>query len=510
MPRFKDYDYDQLKMIPVAFDRQILPGTFESALSVLIDEELDLSIFDHRYGNDDTGRPAYDPAILLKIILLAYSRGITSSRKIEQLCRENVVFMALSADSQPHFTTLAAFVSSSHEQIAQLFQQVLLICDEVGLIGKELFAIDGCKLPSNASKEWSGTKADLRNKQKKIDHAVRHILKKHRDTDQKELPDEIRERERRQVETLRKASRKIKHFLAEYEDKLGANGKPIQSNLTDNDSAKMKTSHGVLQGYNGVAAVDDKHQVVVYAEAFGQAQEHGLLEPMVEGLRESLMETGTTQEQLDQAKITADSGYHNEKALDYLEDHGLDGYIADKGFRSRDPRFQTAERHKPKKRLKPKGKFTAADFHCDPKQKTCVCPAGKPMWLKSAKARIGHHLFMQFQAHQDACDACPLRARCLRRETQRGARQVNIRLGITQQRKAGVLERMKRKIDSERGRHIYGHRLGTVEPVFGHITEVIGIKRFSLRGKHKVDGQWKLMTMLHNMLKIYRYGWEYE
>ncbi len=509
MPRFKGYDYDQLKMIPVAFDRQILPGTFESALSVLIDEELDLSIFDHRYGNDDTGRPAYDPAILLKIILLAYSRGITSSRKIEQLCRENVVFMALSADSQPHFTTLAAFVSSSHEQIAQLFQQVLLICDEVGLIGKELFAIDGCKLPSNASKEWSGTKADLRNKQKKIDHAVRHILKKHRDTDQKELPDEIRERERRQVETLRKASRKIKHFLAENDDKRGANGKPIQSNLTDNDSAKMKTSRGVIQGYNGVAAVDAECQVVVHAEAYGQAQEHGLLEPMVKGLRENLIRTGSTKTQLNKAKIAADSGYHNESALAYLESNKLDGYVADKGFRSRDPRFKDAARHKPKERLKPKTKFTVADFRYDINQKTCVCPAGKPMWLKSAKAKIGHHLFMQFQAHQDDCDTCPLRARCLKRESQTGARQVNIRLDITAQRKAGVIERMKRKIDSERGRHIYSQRLGTVEPVFGHLTEIIGIKRFSLRGKKKVDGQWKLMTMLHNMLKIYRYGWEY-
>ena len=509
MPRFKDYDYDQMKMIPVSFDRQILPGTFESALSVLVDEELDLSIFDHRYGNDETGRPAYDPAILLKIILLAYSRGITSSRKIEQLCRENVVFMALSADSQPHFTTLAEFISSSPEEIAQLFQQVLLICDEAGLIGKELFAIDGCKLPSNASKEWSGTKADLRKKQQKIDRAVRHILKKHRETDRRELPDEIREREQHQIQTLRKASRKIKRFLAEHEDKLGANGQPVQSNLTDNDSAKMKTSRGVIQGYNGVAAVDGKYQVVVHAEAFGQAQEHGLLQPMIEGATKNLLETGATKTQLKRAKITADSGYHNEKALEYLEENTLDGYIADKGFRSRDPRFQTAERHKSKDRLKPKAKFTVEDFDYDLKNKTCMCPAGKPMWLKSAKAQIGHHLFMQFQAHQGNCDTCPLRAHCLKRETQTGARQVNIRLGITPQRKTGLIERMKRKIDSERGRHIYSQRLGTVEPVFGHINDVIGIRRFSLRGKTKVDGQWKLMTLLHNMLKIYRYGWDY-
>ncbi len=93
MAKFTDYDYRQTKLLPVSFERQILPGTFEFTLHHLIDHELDLSIFDKRYRNDDGGRPAFDPAILLKVVLLAYSRGITSSRKIEALCRENVLFM---------------------------------------------------------------------------------------------------------------------------------------------------------------------------------------------------------------------------------------------------------------------------------------------------------------------------------------------------------------------------------------------------------------------------------
>src|SRR5712692_794019 len=91
MARYKDYSYDQHKLIPVSYEEQILPGTFEHTLNYLIDHELDLSAFDGRYRNDDTGAPAYDPRILLKIILYAYSRGIVSSRAIERLCRENVV-----------------------------------------------------------------------------------------------------------------------------------------------------------------------------------------------------------------------------------------------------------------------------------------------------------------------------------------------------------------------------------------------------------------------------------
>jgi transposase len=507
MPRYKDYDYRQMKILPVSFERQILSGTFEHSLCYLVDEELDLSEFDSRYANDETGRPAYDPALLLKIILLAYSRGITSSRKIETLCQENVLFMAISADTHPHFTTIAEFVSGCHEEIASLFQQVVLICDDLGLIGREMFAIDGCKLPSNASKEWSGTREDLKKKQKKINRAVRRILKKHRESDEKELDDDIREREERQLKTLRQTSRKIREFLAENEEKIGASGKPIQSNITDNESAKMKTSHGVIQGYIGVAAVDSEHQVVVHAEAHGQPQEYELLKPTVEGVREALSREPTEKDVLEGAKVIADSGYHSKKNVEYLEEAKIDGYIPDKDFRSRDPRFQSAERHKSKERMKTK-RFVVEDFDYDLKKKTCRCPAGNSMWLRCARVKIGNNEFMQFQARESDCNECELRSRCLRSNTQRAkSRQVNVRLDMTREGKMRSLERMKQKIDSFRGRHIYSHRLGIVEPVFGNVTAAIGIKRFSLRGRKKVNNQWRLMTLIHNIFKIHRYGW---
>ena len=176
MARYKEYSYAQGKFIPVHFDKQILPGTFEFTLNHLIDHELDLAAFDDCYKNDDGGAPAYDPRILLKIVLYAYSRGITSSRKIAQCCRENIIFIALSGDTKPHFTTIADFVSTRDKEIAKLFRDVLLVCDAQGLIGKEMFAIDGCKLPSNASKEWSGTKEELRHKKEKMEKAVRQII----------------------------------------------------------------------------------------------------------------------------------------------------------------------------------------------------------------------------------------------------------------------------------------------------------------------------------------------
>ena len=164
MARYKPYNYNQSKLISVYFGDQILPSTFEYALNHIVDNELDLSIFLSRYKNDQVGASAFDPAILLKIILFAYSHGITSSRKIEACCQNNILFKALAADTQPHFTTIAEFISTMDKEITPLFRKVLLICDEMGLIGKKMFAIDGCKLPSNASKEWSGTREEFAKK----------------------------------------------------------------------------------------------------------------------------------------------------------------------------------------------------------------------------------------------------------------------------------------------------------------------------------------------------------
>ena len=100
------------------------------------------------------------------------------------------------------------------------------------------------------------------------------------------------EREQKQIDTLRKKVKKLKSWLKQNEEKIGKSGKPRKSNLTDNESAKMKSSHGVIQGYDGVATVDSKHQVVVHAEAFGQPQEHELLEPMIEGTRKNFAAIG--------------------------------------------------------------------------------------------------------------------------------------------------------------------------------------------------------------------------
>src|SRR5947208_14115504 len=233
MARFKPYSYDQLKLVPVSFERQILPGTYEGTVSRVSDEEIDLSVFQARYRNDEVGAPAYDPAILLKVILYAYARGVTSSREIARLCRENVVFMALAADSAPHFTTIADFIATLDREIVAVFRDVLLGCDELGLIGREMFAVDGVKLPSNASKEWSGTRGDFEKKIAKMERAIGYLVRRHRDADRAKEDPAMGKARNRQIKTLRAAVKKVKKFLADNDDKVGPSGRVKKSNLTD-------------------------------------------------------------------------------------------------------------------------------------------------------------------------------------------------------------------------------------------------------------------------------------
>ena len=183
MPRYKPVNRDPL-LLPVILAEQIQPGTFEFALDHLVDHELDLSALDARFRNDETGASAYDPRVMLKIVLLGYSRGLISSRGIERACSQNVLFMAVSGDSQPSFSHIAKFVRELGEQIGPLFTQVLLTCDRLGLIGRQMFAIDGVKLPCNASKERSGTHAELRHRAQRLDKAARKIIELHRSSDQ--------------------------------------------------------------------------------------------------------------------------------------------------------------------------------------------------------------------------------------------------------------------------------------------------------------------------------------
>jgi hypothetical protein len=210
--------------------------------------------------------------------------------------------------------------------------------------------------------------------------------------------------------------------------------------------------------------------------------------------------------------VTADTGFADERDMQYLHENYIDGYIPDNQFRSRDPKFANKKEKHPnrqKQDRKPLDQIAASEFTFDPVNKTCVCPTGEEMWLRpEGKDDLGNPKLF-FEGWISKCRDCPLKKKCMQNpssaETRKGhGRQVSFIL--SDKKEATYTDWMKHRVDSDKGKEIYGHRMSVIEPVFGNIGYNKRLSRFSLRGKAKVNGQWQLYCLVHNIQKIQNYG----
>ncbi|MEO5606747.1 MAG: IS1182 family transposase [Polaromonas sp.] len=503
MARYKPQDRNSV-LLPVVLSEQIVPGSFAFALDYLVDHELDLSAMDAKFKNDEVGASAYDPRVMLKIVLLAYSQGLISSRTIEQACARNVQFIALSGDSQPSHTHIAKFVCSLSAQIKPLFSQVLMTCDAQGLIGRDMFAIDGVKLPSNASKERSGTHTELAHRADRMDQAAAKIIAAHQAQDEHSHIDLDAQRQRR-IHELQREAQATRDFIARAPKRLNAKGHELKTNVTDPDSAKMATSKGVIQGYAAQAAVDSAHQIIVAAEVIGSGSEQAMLLPMIEQA-EPFRTINTL--------VTADAGYHSDANIAQLLEQGIPAMVADNQMRSRDERFAEQGKYKGKpdplseKKVTGQGKeikrFRPKDFNFN-EDNTATCPAGKVMTSPGTIYTSARGLqYQTYTAKAVDCNACTLSDQCLKgpmKPNDGRGRQVT-RFEPKAADNANPSERMRQAIDSPRGRQLYSQRFGTVEPVFANLRHNKRLTRFNHRGHAKVGTQWNLYCMVHNIEKL--------
>ncbi len=495
MARYKAIQRNGL-FIPVILEEQIQPGSFEFALQHLVDEELDLTALDAKFRNDATGASAYDPRVMLKIVLLAYSRGLITSRKIERACEHNVLFMAVSGDARPSYTHIARFVRELGPDIQALFTQVLLTCDRLGLVGKTMFAIDGVKLPANASKERSGTHAELAHRAARLDKAAAKIIALHQAQDEHGAALDSQRQAR--IDELRREARKTREFIATNPKRVNRKGQELKTNVTDPDSAKMATGKGVIQGYAAQAAVDAKHQIIVAADIIGSGSEQAMLLPMI----------GKADLRQAHTLITADAGYYSDENVRALHDQGVPALIADNAMRQRDERIDRAHHKAKGEVLYDKRPIAQAiklyrpehfQFHGE---LTATCPAGQT--LTSNGAIYTHTTgaqVQQFKAKAEDCRGCALRHRCLKNPATGKGRTVSL-FGMALVDDNDPSNRMRQAIDSIRGRALYSRRIATVEPVFANIRHHKRMSRFTLRDRANVATQWQLYCLVHNIEKI--------
>ena len=422
--------------------------------------EMNLDGFYAAYRQDGRARPAYDPAMMVAVLLYAYARGIRSSRLIERACEEDVAFRVLAAQQRPDHATIARFVERHQEAVAELFGEVLVLCARSGLVTVAVIAVDGTKLHANACRDenldYEQIAREILEEARAVDAAEDELYGEARGD---ELPEQLRTGEgrrawlreaKRQLEAqrqkqarpvprsrpkrLKEAKRRLEEELftevranAAYEryrsgrmrdgrrfsrppDPYTPPAAPEgRINVSDPDSRVVKGLRGFIQGYNA-QAVTNEHQLVVAAEVMTAAPDFGHLEPMLDAAQRELEIAGVSERP---QVLLADAGYWHQQQMERATAQGMQVLIPPDTGKRKTPR---------------------------------------PGWTG------GYYAFM------------------------------------------------RRVLATELGGGLYRRRQPMIEPVFGHTKHNRGMGRFHRRGRGAVRAEWRLITATHNLLKLHRHA----
>jgi transposase len=457
--RFISCDRDQSYLMPPDL-RDWLPEDHLAWFVLAAVEEMDLYPFYAAHRVDGKGRPAYEPAMMVALLLYAYARGIRSSRVIERACVEDVAFRVVAAQQRPDHATIARFIERHEAALAGLFGEVLLLCARSGLAKVGVIAIDGTKLQANASRDanvdYEQLAREIIEEAKAIDAAEDELYGERRGD---ELPEELStaqgrrgwlreakrrleaERDRSPQPVPRSRPKRVKEAKRRLEEELWTECRANEAyeryrtgrmkdgrrfsrapdpytppsapqgriNTTDPDSRVVKGLRGFIQGYNA-QAVTNEHQVVLAAEVMTAGGDFGHLEPMLDATRRELHAIGVDQ---TPGVVLADAGYWHQRQMEHAIAQGSQVLIPPDTGKRKTPR---------------------------------------PGWTG------GYYAFM------------------------------------------------RRVLAGDRGGELYGRRQPMIEPVFGHTKHNRGMGRFHRRGRGAVRTEWRLITATHNLLKLHRHA----
>lgn len=460
-PNFLICDREQPFLMPPSLD-EWLPDDHLAWSVIDAVEQMDLGGFYASYRQDGWGRAAHDPKMMVTLMLYAYATGERSSRRIERCCHEDVGYRVICANQTPDHATIARFRARHQDALADLFGQILQLCQKAGMVSVGLVALDSTKIAANASGHVNRTYEQL----------AKEILAEAEDIDAKEdelygdkrgdeLPPELSDRRRRR-ERLREAKRELererehkapprdrKPRLCEAKQRLEAEhvaelratreheawrekrkaelaakgqkmpGRPPtptelpatpqgRINTTDLDSTPVKTHRGFIQGYNAQALATED-QIILCAEIPSTTPDGDQLEPMVDAARIELKRAGVIR---SPDVVLADAGYWNNKQIDNLAEQKIKALVPPDGH----------ARTKPP----PKGK------------------------------------------------------------------------------RGGAYAKMRRKLKTKRGAALYRRRKQIIEPIFGQTKVTRRADRFHRRGLEPCRAEWKLIAATHNLMKLHR------
>jgi transposase/NAD(P)-dependent dehydrogenase (short-subunit alcohol dehydrogenase family) len=399
---YRDWDPDQAYLLPPS-PADWLPE--DDLVYFVLDtvRDLDLRAITRKYENGDgRGFPPYHPRMMITLLLYSYTQGVFSSRRIMKRCERDAAYRVIVHDDAPNFRTISDFRKLHLAELEALFVQVLRLCQKAGLVKLGHVSLDGTKVKANASRHKAMSYGRMKEEEKRLRAEIRDLLNRAAATDAEEderyggdrrgdeLPKELSRRRgrlekireaRKALENEAKAAAEAERKRREEEDRKRGGGsgpgrrrtavKEVpddkkQYNFTDPETSIMKSNNkGFDQCGNAQAVVDREHQVVVAADVTNEPNDKKQLRPMV---RQAKQNVGRGR-RID--KLSADSGYFSEDNVTWLEQQGIDGYIATGRLkhheqvpphpRGRPPRGQTVKERMARKLHTKKGRETYAE-----------------------------------------------------------------------------------------------------------------------------------------------------
>jgi transposase len=465
-------DRDQLLLMPPSMS-EWLPSGHLAWFVLDVVGEFDLAAFVAAYRSDGRGGAAYDPSMMVGLLVYAYCVGERSSRTIERRCAEDVAFRVIAANQFPDHATIARFRATHQEALAELFGQVLRLCARAGLIRAGLLAVDGTRMEANASRDANRTAEQLAREI--VEDAARVDAEEDErfgDARGDELPAELvgsgrRARIRALLDDLEADAAKHSYAaqLARRAEIEAATGRRLRgrqpkpdaqhrqsrkrANLTDPDSRVMRERGGYVQGYNA-QAIATVEQFIVAAEVTNDGSDDAQFAPMVAHAQQNLRAAGARSRV---RTVVADAGYWSK---DNVATSGVEALIAPGKTHNLDYQIHAETQRAEVLARVERGELSISDAAAE---------------LGLGRSRIDQLLL----ARRRGLPPTPAVA-------------------------------MIAKLSTPRGRRLYKKRCATIEPIFGQTKHNRGIRRFARRGLSAVDSEWKLIAATHNILKLWRHA----
>jgi transposase len=450
----------QTTLLPESIDNYISDTNPVRIVDVFVDE-LDLGNLGFE-GIEPaaTGRPAYHPAILLKIYIYGYLNRIQSSRRLEKEAQRNVELMWLTERLTPDFKTIARFRQENGKAIRSVCRQFIVLCQKLGLFAESLVAIDGSKFKAVNNRDRNFTSAKLQRRMEEIESSINRYLAA-LDTADRQEPTVAKAKSERLHDKIAALKEQMK-ALKEIEVQLNKTADK-QISLTDPDARSMKSRGAGIVGYNVQTAVDTQHHLIVAHEVTNKGSDRNQLSSMAKQAR---IATGT-----EDLSVIADRGYFNSDEILACHEAGITALV---------PKCVTSG-------AKAAGRFDKADFIYNAENNEYRCPAGQALIWRSSRIEHGLKLHRYWSSH---CQQCDIKVQCTPSTERR----------VTRWEHEDVLEAMQTRLDS--APESMRIRRQTVEHPFGTLKAWMGATHFLTRQLKNVSTEMSLHVLAYNMKRV--------